>query len=425
MGKKTTSRVVSDPVSKSHFDITSLKTISVICCVILLIFGVGIIVGRKSNGFSGADSLAAKDAIKVKPGPWGNMVYVPITLAAPQELLKVRSIESTPIKWLLEGVSPAGLARMLDSSGVPDKLKNALLSPQCLSTASQGLVMTPPQEAIANLTPPSALESIYRLLSKAKYNEQYKWTIPLSNVEKMKNADVSAASVALLKKMSCREGKFLICYCMPYVLAGIPSYEEKVALIKALSSQETMLVRLKISPETDVDALVAYWGKSYWAHNVRALLESLKKLPNGGTTDIIELLPSLATSLLYTYPAPQSGLTGPAVCQNCSWTALNFFNEKPDEKCSDANYVAEKLKTDYYQVQSDPHFGDVIVFLTPDKFMIHLAVYIAEDIVFTKNGDNPNHPWIFSHISDLQESFSYVVQPGENLSLLYFRNKNF
>ena len=241
----------------------------------------------------------------------------------------------------------------------------------------------------------------------------------------MRDADVSAATVALLKKMSCQEGKFLICYCMPYVLAKIPTYEEKVSFIKALSSQETMLIRLKITPTTDIDALVAYWGKSYWAHNVRALLESLKKLPNGGITDIIHLLPPLPTSLLYTYPAPQNSSIRLVVSRNCSWTAFNFFNEIPEAKFSDANYVAEKIKTDYYPVLSDPHFGDVIVFLTPDTLLIHVAVYIADDIVYTKNGDNPSHPWIFSHIADLLESFSYAVPPGQNLSMLYFRNKNY
>src|SRR5262245_44663620 len=42
--------------------------------------------------------------IQLKPGPWGNLGYVPITIAAPYQLLNVRKIEETPVKWYFEGL---------------------------------------------------------------------------------------------------------------------------------------------------------------------------------------------------------------------------------------------------------------------------------------------------------------------------------
>ena len=44
---------------------------------------------------------------------------------------------------------------------------------------------------------------------------------------------------------------------------------------------------------------------------------------------------------------------------------------------------------------------DIAVFLAPDQTMRHVAVYLADDLYFTKNGDNPWHPWVYSTLDDL------------------------
>jgi hypothetical protein len=231
--------------------------------------------------------------------------------------------------------------------------------------------------------------------------------------------------MASFRGLSCRIGKSLVCYCLPHVLADIPFYNDKIQLLKAIFQHRTMLIRVDIGPSTDIDALVAYWGKAFWATDVRAILESLKRLPAGGQLDIMELLPPLPSALLYTYPLPPNRMNESIVRQNCSWTALNFFRDSPDPRFSDPKIVQEVLKSDYYSVQADPRYGDVIVLLSPAGYLLHTAIYIADDIVFTKNGDDLLQPWVFSPLSDLIDEFSMGLPPGKSPSVLYFRNKNY
>jgi hypothetical protein len=52
--------------------------------------------------------------------------------------------------------------------------------------------------------------------------------------------------------------------------------------------------------------------------------------------------------------------------------------------------------------------------------LFHSAVYIADDILFTKNGPNPSNPWMFAR---LQEVTDYYPQ-GEPVSVAYYRRKD-
>jgi hypothetical protein len=147
--------------------------------------------------------------------------------------------------------------------------------------------------------------------------------------------------------------------------------------------------------------------------------------PDGGSINILELLPPLPASLLHSYPVPHNYLKGPEVIKNCSWTALNFFRDEPVAEFSDQNYMIKVLANDYVPVLSDPRYGDIALFLTPDNQMRHVAVFLADDLYFTKNGDNPWHPWVYSTAADLIENFSFGLPEGQSLSIRYFRSKNY
>jgi hypothetical protein len=46
----------------------------------------------------------------------------------------------------------------------------------------------------------------------------------------------------------------------------------------------------------------------------------------------------------------------------------------------------------------------------------HSAVYLADDLVFTKNGQNYTMPWMIMRISDLHAMYS-------NCNIVYIRRK--
>lgn len=57
--------------------------------------------------------------------------------------------------------------------------------------------------------------------------------------------------------------------------------------------------------------------------------------------------------------------------------------------------------------------------------MRHVAVFLADNLFFTKNGENPWHPWVYSTLEDLLENFSFGLPPGQELSVHYFRSKGY
>ncbi len=63
--------------------------------------------------------------------------------------------------------------------------------------------------------------------------------------------------------------------------------------------------------------------------------------------------------------------------------------------------------------------GDLVLLLDNQNKVIHSAVYIADDIVFTKNGINFAQPWVMMHEKDMVGHFS-----GLNpVRVAYFRKR--
>ena len=110
--------------------------------------------------------------------------------------------------------------------------------------------------------------------------------------------------------------------------------------------------------------------------------------------DIGEILPPLPTAWIYTFPKPDNPANGPPVRRNCHWTSFNFFRDPPDPNYGNNDYVVEKLKTDYFPIASDPRYGDLVFFSLPNGKVIHSAVFLADDVVYTKNGENLLSPWM-------------------------------
>ena len=45
---------------------------------------------------------------------------------------------------------------------------------------------------------------------------------------------------------------------------------------------------------------------------------------------------------------------------------------------------------------------------------MHAAVYLADNVVYTKNGGSNLHPWILSTIPELQDLYSFQLGPTKN-----------
>ncbi len=127
---------------------------------------------------------------------------------------------------------------------------------------------------------------------------------------------------------------------------------------------------------------------------------------------------------MFVYPLPDNPLNGPAPQRDCHWTSINFFQDTPDEQSGNPAFFMQKLKEDYIPAAGDPRYGDIALFTKPSGAVVHSAVYLAGDILYTKNGATFTYPWMLETLSDLLKQYSFQVEPDEKLVVNYFRNKN-
>ena len=267
---------------------------------------------------------------------------------------------------------------------------------------------------------PASRKTIYLALAEFEQNlsqyEPFRWRA--SDVDGwFEAAGLADETIALVKQLSYMRGSAVLFADPEVVLATLRTPDQRRRLVKTLSRQSTLLVKLRVRPDSDVDALTAYWGGRR-AKDVRALLQSLTHVQGGYSIDVVHLLPRLVRQRLYTYPV--QARDGIDESFDCHWTSMNFDNDPPDGRMADPAYVLDVLKRDYVSVTAPYRIGDVLFFAVGGQDGIHSAVYIADDIVFTKNGSTAVSPWLFMKLDRL---VSYYESLSEGLQIRGYRKR--
>ena len=137
---------------------------------------------------------------------------------------------------------------------------------------------------------------------------------------------------------------------------------------------------------------------------------------------VMYLLPRFMRDRLYNYPFPSSDPQAPK--QDCFWSAFNALNTQIDDRFSNLDYTRQILISEYYAIAQPSQLGDLVFLSNSDNEAMHAAVYVADDIVFTKNGFHCTQPWILMHMKDMVETYAAHLPPGKKMNVLYFRQKD-
>jgi hypothetical protein len=62
-------------------------------------------------------------------------------------------------------------------------------------------------------------------------------------------------------------------------------------------------------------------------------------------------------------------------------------------------------RAENFIVESGFQLGDIVAFLDEDGDLFHAAVYLADDLVFSKNGTSPVAPWVIMPIDRLTDFY--------------------
>jgi hypothetical protein len=167
--------------------------------------------------------------------------------------------------------------------------------------------------------------------------------------------------------------------------------------------------------ETD-SGFLRYWTADGLNQFAAPLLNSVLEEAPGKAIDLALLLPPLARERLYTYPSLRDGVAGRM--PDCNWTSLNFFAPRQRAYYLEGRSSYLTLTQDYEQVPRAERFGDLIAFVSEEGRVHHTCVHVAEDIVFTKNGQLLFAPWLLQPLGDV-----VAIYGREGRTLKFYRLK--
>lgn len=334
-------------------------------------------------------------------GPWGRVKTLDIVVSPALEHVSASTSPDGNIDWHFPG-SAGEVAQVLLALGLQESTRKEILGLAKPDEATGGVKVTPTDELIWNLTP---LErgNLYHALALHPNNiaqaNAFRFRGTLE--EWFAGSGIAGETLTFVEKLHYRHRQSVFLADVAAIARRV-SPREQARFLKAAAGERTLIMKLRVGPEDNIDELMEYWSRGRRSKDVRPILESLAKVSGGDTIDVAHLLPGFARLRLYTYPTPA---TVAASNWHCHWTAMNFFSTTPDDRFADVNAVVEELKVNYYPIYRNPALGDIVIFLDQAGELFHSAVYIADDVVFTKNGSSFSRPWIYMRMDQMTEYY--------------------
>lgn len=369
-----------------------------VCSLVVVAMGV--------DGFWGAFSQwppRNSNTHACEPGDWGRLWYEPSTIEIPPNRIQVQSLIPKKTVWYVEGGS-AQLLSSLQACGLnPDQIRD-LLSTMSPAPDRAGRILHPSDEFILSMSP-QVRRKLYGLLGKYAQNDMCTWPFRFSgdpSEEWLKGEGVDPKVMDLVKSLIYQEGQSRMFSDLALVLERYPSASVYSNLFAILSRQSTLVARVRVLPEDDVDALARYWGVPHREDEVRTLMKTLQGTDDCHDVPVSMLLPGFARDRIYRY-----WHEGDPEFANCHYTAMNFLNEKADGRFTNLTVVAQALASDYVEVRQDFRLGDVVLLMKNEAEAIHSCNYVAGGIVFTHNGGSFAQPWMLTTLEALVDFYSY------------------
>jgi hypothetical protein len=352
--------------------------------------------------------------------PWGELVVRDIKIEPPDEYLAFELQHITPPSWIFDGLTTDRVRQLMVSCGLTDKQADSALAPGKVSVSKSSVTVTPDDDLVISLSAQTRAR-LYHELARYPENEHMRFPFCYSGNEfdeAFSTNKMSPAITASVRRLLYPRGDLQCFSDYELILRQINDRDEQMRLLRILSSEAAVMAGIRIRPDTDINKLLGYWAGygGIRIKDIQPLLESIKGVPDG-RIGLVYLLPQFARQRLYTFPMPsQPG--DPTM--DCHWSTMNFFNEVPDDHFTDPAYTVKYLQSNYYQIAKPTQYGDIILFLDGETSnAIHSAVYLADDIVFTKNGNNMAQPWMLMHMKDLVTKYQ-SEGPGR---MLTYRNR--
>jgi hypothetical protein len=380
---------------------------------------------KKNNGPSGSLPITTSKALtrlknEGQLAPWGRIDYTPIAIAPPKDLLVIDK-EIEPTHWIFPEHSRLQAERQLALLGLSaSELAKLAASPW--KTTKQGVHVTPPEDLILDLVP-EIRRKLYAYLAHFRQNTHAN---PLAFrrerlEDRLQRSGLNVLIIKSLRKLLYGEADYVFLADDRTLVSLAKDSEERLRLLTFLASEDTYAVGLRIQPDSDLVQLIHYWGSTGRVKDIEPIFRSLQMVPEGFLLDLAHLLPGVARRRIYTYPNPDQPLDDQ---KNCHWTSFNFHSDVADDRYIDVQFAQRELDAAYEQV-AEPRFSDLVIFINKEtSAVIHSAVYLADDLVFSKNGFGLLRPWIYTHVRSLVDLYSAHIGTPDAVKAILFRKRS-
>lgn len=347
-----------------------------------------------------------------RPGPWGHLEYYETYLEAPAPIVESMPIPSRRTLWRFPKLTMDDVWDLLKKVGLPEDIMRELEDNAGWFVSEAATHVLPTEKVLTHLTPEHRRQ-IYATLGQWRENPFQRNPIlinPGDEREWLKRADLPADIVDLVERVSYPYGEETAFSDVPLILSKMSNRAQERRFLKAITRTRSLIVRICLDGSQDLGEVANYWSLGSQFKDSQPLLGSVARHPEVDRLDIAHLLPPIPRKHLYTFPAFPSGYSGRY--PDSFWTVFNFFEFWPTEIPEDGDEIDERLRSGFRQVESASRYGDVIVFRDPGtKRPLHGCVFIADEIVYTKNGASVLRPWILTRLPDLLRHWSRPHPP--------------
>ncbi len=341
---------------------------------------------------------------KVKPGPWGDLEVRTVYLEAQDTLLAAVAKPNSVTRWVFEQTTETAVRGVLLRCEVPAGVTDRLLDPARRVATGNVISLYPSVDDLVALSPASR-SALYAELAKSSANEYQRDPVYILGgdlTDWLMDAGLSEEQKDLFRKLVWKRGEALVFSDIQALLTLAKTSAEVLSTFRAVTRVRCLIVELQLPLKGDRNQFIEYWSAGQTDAPRLTFVNAITKRRAPQTVDITHFLPSLMRQRAYTFPEIELGLKGRF--PDCHWTALNFFNITPKEYYLDTRLAAAQLVENYTTVEMPYKYGDVLCFLDGGEGL-HTCVYIADDIVLTKNGDGILAPWALMQIKDVDSIY--------------------
>ena len=340
--------------------------------------------------------------LKAPEGPWGTLEYRRYYLDFPKQFSQLKPV-THEVKWYGGHLTSQKFQERVRMGFTPEEQTFWAKSCKCIDEPA-GLSIYP--------------SSDFRwLLSEHSRSLLYNWLAMYPQNYQQRNAFLHSSSSPWLLNTGLRHELIDAVKALSYHSEATSKFadldlledyfsnnEERAELFSILNRQPYCEIRLKAPSQVSMESFLSYWGSNGQREQIEQLLGGLDPAVGKGILRLEHVLPIIPASRLNTYPALPLNDDKPK--ENCFWTAFNFFNQIPDERLTEGDFVTETLYNSYQQVSGALQYGDIIMMTDDAGYPMHAAVYLAADFVYTKNGGHETRPWVVMKLNDLETIYS-------------------